>query len=47
MKKVEIYIETTIKSGKFDHKIDFAWSKDHEYTGILQEMMKGEREDVG
>ena len=40
----ELYLE---KSGKFDHKIEFAWSKAHEYTGILQEMMKGEREDVG
>ena len=40
----ELYLE---KSGKFDHKIEFAWSKAHEYSGILQEMMKGEREDVG
>lgn len=40
----ELYLE---KSGKFSHRIEFAWSKAHEYSGILQEMMKGEREDVG
>ena len=40
----ELYLE---KSGKFGHRIEFVWSKAHEYSGILQEMMKGEREDVG